>query len=117
MFDRLGEIVFPRTAGSEEDVLEAAIEAGAQDTESDDDGHVILTAFEDLTTVAEAVEARLGPPTSAQIVWRAKSETPVTGQDAATLVKLISALEDDDDVQSVWTNAGVDEAEMAQLSG
>jgi YebC/PmpR family DNA-binding regulatory protein len=117
MFDRLGEIVFPRTAGSEEDVLEAAIEAGAQDTESDDDGHVILTAFEDLTAVAEAVEARLGPPTSAQIVWRAKSETPVTGQDAATLVKLIGALEDDDDVQSVWTNAGVDEAEMAQFSG
>jgi YebC/PmpR family DNA-binding regulatory protein len=117
MFDRLGEIVFPRAAGSEEDVLEAAIEGGAQDTESDDDGHVILTAFEDLTAVAEAVEARLGPPTSAQVVWRAKSETPVTGQDAATLVKLIGALEDDDDVQSVWTNAEVDDAEMAQLSG
>ncbi|HEY1560827.1 MAG TPA: YebC/PmpR family DNA-binding transcriptional regulator [Caulobacteraceae bacterium] len=117
MFDRLGEIVYPRAAGSEEDVLEAAIEAGAQDTESDDDSHVILTAFEDLTAVAEAVEARLGPPTSAQVVWRAKSETPVSGQDAATLVKLIGALEDDDDVQSVWTNAGVDDAEMAQLSG
>ncbi|HEY1414359.1 MAG TPA: YebC/PmpR family DNA-binding transcriptional regulator [Caulobacteraceae bacterium] len=117
MFDRLGEIVYPRAAGSEEDVLEAAIEGGAQDTESDDDGHLILTAFEDLTAVAEAVEARLGPPTSAQVVWRAKSETPVTGQDAATLVKLIGALEDDDDVQSVWTNAEVDEAEMDRLSG
>ena len=117
MFDRLGEIVYPRAAGSEEDVLEAAIDGGAQDTESDDDSHVIFTAFEDLTAVAEAVEARLGPPTSAQVVWRAKSETPVTGHDAATLVKLISALEDDDDVQSVWTNADVDEAEMAQLSG
>jgi YebC/PmpR family DNA-binding regulatory protein len=117
MFDRLGEIVYPRAAGSEEDVLEAAIEGGAQDTESDDDGHLILTAFEDLTAVAEAVEARLGPPTSAQVVWRARSETPVTGQDAATLVKLIGALEDDDDVQSVWTNAEVDEAEMDRLSG
>jgi YebC/PmpR family DNA-binding regulatory protein len=117
MFDRLGEIVYPRAAGSEEDVIEAAIEGGAQDTESDDDGHVILTAFEDLTAVAEAVEARLGPPTSAQVVWRAKSETPVAGQDAATLVKLIGLLEDDDDVQSVWTNAEVDDAEMAQLSG
>ncbi len=116
MFDRLGEIVYPLSAGSEEEVLDAAIEAGAQDTESDDDGHLILTAFEDLTTVAEVLEARLGPPTSAQIVWRAKSETPVAGPEAATLVKLIGALEDDDDVQSVWTNADVDEAEMAQLS-
>lgn len=115
MFDRLGEIVYPLSAGSEEEVLDAAIEAGAQDTESDDDGHLILTAFEDLTTVAEVLEARLGPPTSAQIVWRAKSETPVAGPEAATLVKLIGALEDDDDVQSVWTNADVDEAEMAQL--
>lgn len=115
MFDRLGEITYPLSAGSEETVLEAAIEAGAQDTESDDDGHVILTAFEDLTAVAESLEAQLGSATSAQIVWRAKSDTPVTGQDAATLVKLVGALEDDDDVQNVWTNADVDEAEMAQL--
>lgn len=117
MFDRLGEIVYPPTAGSEEEVLEAAIEAGAEDTESDEDGHVILTALEDLMSVAEALEGRLGQPTSAQIIWRSKSETPVSGQEAATLVKLIGALEDDDDVQNVWTNAEVDEAEAAQLTG
>ena len=117
MFERLGEILYPLSAGSEETVLEAAVDAGAQDAESDADGHAILTAFEDLTTVAEALESRLGPPTSAQIIWRARSETPVDGQAAATLAKLVAALEDDDDVQSVWTNADIDEAEMARLAG
>jgi YebC/PmpR family DNA-binding regulatory protein len=116
MFDRLGEIVYPPAAGSEEEVLEAAIEAGAEDAESDGEGHVILTAFEELTAVAEALEARLGPPTSAQVVWRPKSETPVAGQEASTLVKLVGALEDDDDVQSVWTNADIDDDEMARLT-
>jgi YebC/PmpR family DNA-binding regulatory protein len=117
MFDRLGEIRYPASAGSDETVLDAAIEAGAQDTETDEGGHVILTAFEDLGPVAEALEASLGQPTSAQIVWRPKSDTPVSGQEAATLVKLIGALEDDDDVQNVWTNADVDEAEIAKLVG
>jgi len=117
MFDRLGEIRYPASAGSDETVLDAAIEAGAQDTETDEGGHVILTAFEDLGPVAEALETSLGQPTSAQIVWRPKSDTPVSGQEAATLVKLIGALEDDDDVQNVWTNADVDEAEIAKLAG
>jgi YebC/PmpR family DNA-binding regulatory protein len=113
MFDRLGEILYPAAAGSDDAVLEAAIEAGAQDTERDGDDHIILTAFEDLATVAEALEARLGPARSAGIVWKAKSDVPVDGQAAATLIKLIAALEDDDDVQSVWTNAEIDEAAMA----
>ena len=115
--DTLEEIRYPASAGSDETVLDAAIEAGAQDTETDEGGHVILTAFEDLGPVAEALEASLGQPTSAQIVWRPKSDTPVSGQEAATLVKLIGALEDDDDVQNVWTNADVDEAEIAKLAG
>ena len=117
MFDRLGEILYPAAAGSEEQVLEAAIEAGAQDTESDGEDHVIFTAFEDLGAVAEALEASLGPARSAQVIWKAKSDTPVADQEATTLVKLISALEDDDDVQSVWTNADISEADMARLSG
>lgn len=116
LFDRLGEIVYPPQAGSEEAVLEAAIEAGAQDAESDAEGHVIHSAFEDLAAVADALEAQLGPATSTGVVWRPKTETPVAEGAAATLVKLIAALEDDDDVQSVWTNADIDEAEMARLS-
>ncbi|HEY2178655.1 MAG TPA: YebC/PmpR family DNA-binding transcriptional regulator [Caulobacteraceae bacterium] len=117
MFDRLGEILYPVAAGSEEEVLEAAIEAGAQDTERDEEEHVILTAFEDLAAVAEGLETRLGPAKSAGVVWKAKSDVPVDGQEAATLMKLIAALEDDDDVQSVWTNADISEAEIARLAG
>jgi transcriptional/translational regulatory protein YebC/TACO1 len=60
MFERMGEIRYPPTAGSEDKVMDAAIEAGAQDVESDEDGHVIYTAFEDLSAVAEALEAGLG---------------------------------------------------------
>jgi transcriptional/translational regulatory protein YebC/TACO1 len=67
--------------------------------------------------VVESLEARLGPPASAKIVWLAKTDTPVTGQDAASLVKLIAALEDDDDVQSVWTNADLDDEDLARLAG
>jgi YebC/PmpR family DNA-binding regulatory protein len=117
MFDRLGEIVYPRAAGADEAILEAAIEAGAQDAESDEEGHVILTAFEDLGTVIEALEARLGPAKSTKIIWKAKSDLAVAGEAAASLLKLIGALEDDDDVQSVWTNADIDEDEVARLAG
>jgi YebC/PmpR family DNA-binding regulatory protein len=117
MFDRLGEVRFPLAAGSEEAVLEAAIEAGAQEAEIEGGQHVILTAFGDMGPVVESLEARLGPPASAKIVWLAKTDTPVTGQDAASLVKLIAALEDDDDVQSVWTNADLDDEDLARLAG
>jgi YebC/PmpR family DNA-binding regulatory protein len=116
MFDRLGEIIYPASGGTEEQVLEAAIEAGAQDTERDEGEHVILTAFEDLAAVAEALEGSLGPAKSAQVVWKAKSDTPIAGAEAATLMKLVAALEDDDDVQTVWTNADISEEELARLA-
>ena len=117
MFDRVGEIVYPPTAGSEEAVLEAAIDAGAQDAESDSDGHVIRAAFEDVGTVIDALETSLGPAKSTGIVWRPKSAVPVGEAEAATLVKLIGLLEDDDDVQSVWTNADITEEVVARLAG
>jgi YebC/PmpR family DNA-binding regulatory protein len=117
MFERLGQIVYPPAAGSEDAIMEAAIEAGAHDAQSDpEDGHVVYTAFEDLAAVAEALETSLGPAKSTAIVWRAKSDTPVADDDAPTVVKLIEALEDDDDVQAVWTNADIDEAALARLS-
>ena len=74
MFDRLGEITYPRAAGSDDAVMEAAIEAGAEDVESDAEGHTIYAAFEDLGAVAEALEAALGPARSTGVVWRPKSE-------------------------------------------
>ena len=116
MFDRVGEIIFPASAGSEDTVMEAAIEAGAQDVESDADGHLITTTFEDLSEVAGALEARLGAPKSVEIVWRPKTGTPVSGDAAATLMKLIDALDDDEDVQTVYANYEIDESEMAALT-
>lgn len=116
MFDRLGQILYPRDAGSDDAVMEAAIEAGARDVESDAEGHVILAEFEDLGVVADALEVILGPAKSATVIWKAKSEAPAVGAQAAGLVKLIDALEDDDDVQTVWTNAEISDDEAARLT-
>ena len=117
MFDRLGEITYPREAGSDDAVMEAAIEAGAEDVASDDEGHTIYSAFEDLGAVAEALEGALGLAKSTAVVWRPKSEVPVSGDDAAKLLKLIEGLEDDDDVQSVFGNYAFDETELERLAG
>jgi YebC/PmpR family DNA-binding regulatory protein len=117
MFDHVGQIIFPAGAGSEDAVMEAAIEAGAEDVSSDADGHVITTAFESLGEVVEALEKSLGSPKSAELVWKPKSATPVTGDAVATLVKLLDALDDDDDVQNVYGNYEIDDADLAALAG
>ena len=113
MFDRLGQIVYPASAGSEDAIMEAAIDAGAQDVESDDQGHVIFTAFEDLGTVIDALEASLGPAKSTAIVWKPQTLVPAPGESVPTLMKLIDTLEEDDDVQTVWTNADFGEEDLA----
>ncbi len=115
MFDRLGQITYPASVGDEDKVMEAAIEAGAEDVESDEEGHTIYTAFESLNSVIEALEASLGHAKSTAIIWKAKSDTPVSGQEAQTLMKLIDALDDDDDVQNVWGNYDISEEDMARL--
>ncbi len=120
MWDRVGQIVYPAAAGSEEKVMDAAIEAGADDVASDlgedGEGHVIYTTFEDLSAVAEALEAVLGPAKSTAVIWKPKTDTPISGDAAATLFKLIDALEDEDDVQNVWSNEDIPEDELAKLS-
>jgi len=116
MFDRAGQIAYPASAGSEDKVMEAAIEAGAEDVESDEEGHTIYTAFEQLSEVAQALESGLGAPKSTAVVWRPKSLTPVTGDAAGTLIKLFEALEDDDDVQNVYSNEDIAEAELEKLA-
>ena len=117
MWDRVGQIGYPPAAGSEEKVMEAAIEAGAEDVESDEDGHTIYTAFADLSDVAAALEAVLGAAKSTAIAWRPKALTPISGDAAATLMKLLETLEDDDDVQNVYSNEDVDAAELEKLAG
>ena len=116
MFDRVGEIIYPAKAGSAEAVLEAAIEAGADDVQSDEDGHTILCAFEDLGDVSKALEASLGEPESVKTIWKPQTLTPVDAEKAQTLMKLINLLEDDDDVQNVYANYDIDEETMASLT-
>ena len=117
MFERVGQIAYPASAGSEDAVMEAAIEAGAQDVESDAEGHLITTALEDLGAVIEALEASLGAAKSTDIVWKPKTLTPVSGDAADQVMKLIDALDDDDDVQTVYANYEMDEQELARLAG
>jgi len=116
MFDRLGQVVYPASAASEDDVMEAAIEAGADDVESDEETHTVFTAFEDLGAVAEALEQRFGPAKSTGVVWRPKTTTPVASDQAAGLMKLIDALDDDDDVQNVYANYEMSDEELERLS-
>jgi YebC/PmpR family DNA-binding regulatory protein len=117
MFDRAGQIVYPAKVASEDGMMEAALEVGADDVESDEDTHTVFAAFESLNEVAEALEAKLGPASSTKLVWRPKTLTPVEGDAVGTLLKLVDALEDDDDVQNVFMNADLDDAELERLAG
>ncbi len=117
MFDKVGEIIYPAKAGGAEAVLEAAIEAGAEDVQSDEDNHVIICAFEDLGDVSKALEGTLGEPESVKIIWKPQNLMPVDADKAQTLMKLVNMLEDDDDVQNVYANFDIDEETMASLAG
>lgn len=114
-FDRLGLIEYPGAAGDADKVFEAASEAGADDVESDDDSHRIWTSIESLHEVAKALEPLLGEAEGAKLAWKPQTEVEVRGEDAANLMKLIDALEDDDDVQTVWGNYDVPEDELEKL--
>ena len=113
MFDRVGQIVYSK--GDPDAVMEAAIEAGAQDVESSEDGHVVWCAVEDLNDVSTALEASLGEADSTKLVWKPQTTTELDLDAATSLMKLIEALEDDDDVQSVTANFEISDEVMAQL--
>ena len=116
MFDRKGEIVYPARVGDGDKVMEAAIEAGAEDVESSEDGHVIWCAFEDLAEVSAALEAALGEAESAKLVWKPTTTTEMDLESAQKLMRLIDNLEDDDDVQNVTANFEMSDEVMAQLA-
>jgi YebC/PmpR family DNA-binding regulatory protein len=115
LFDRKGQVVYPAAAGSEDEVMLAALEAGAEDVESGADGHVVWCADGELAEVSAALEAALGEAESARLVWRPQTTTELDLEAAQSLMRLIEALEDDDDVQSVTANFEVSDAVMAQL--
>lgn len=116
MFDRVGQIVYKPEAGSADAVLEAAIEAGAEDVQSDEDGHVIICAFTDLGDVAKALETALGEADTVKPIWRPQTTTELDEDKAGTMLKLVGALEDDDDVQSVYSNFEVADDILEKLT-
>ncbi|MBI4184427.1 MAG: YebC/PmpR family DNA-binding transcriptional regulator [Proteobacteria bacterium] len=116
LFARHGVIEYPVAAASAEAMFDAALEAGASDVESGPAGHQVRCAPDDLAAVAEALEARFGPPLGARLDWRAQS-TVVPGEKAASsLFKLLEVLEDSDDVQRIAANYEVPEELMERLS-
>ncbi|MET0314289.1 MAG: YebC/PmpR family DNA-binding transcriptional regulator [Hansschlegelia sp.] len=117
MFNRVGEIVYPAKAGSADDVLEAAIEAGAEDVVSDEENHVVTCAFEDLNEVSKGLEAKLGEAESVKAVWRPTVTTALDEEKAVSLMKLIDTLDEDDDVQNVYGNYEIPDEIMAKLEG
>jgi YebC/PmpR family DNA-binding regulatory protein len=116
MFDRVGEIVFPVTAASAEALFEGALEAGAEDVQSDEDGHSVTCNQDDFAAVREALEKQFGEPKSAKLVWKPKTTTPIEGEKAETLFRMIEVLEDSDDVQTVYANFDISEDELKKLA-
>ena len=114
-FDRMGLITYPASAGDAEKVFEAALEAGAEDVESSEDGHEIWTAQANLHEVAKALEPVLGESEGAKLAWRPQTNVSVDEDDAKLLFKLIDTLDDDDDVQTVWGNYEVADEVMEKL--
>lgn len=115
MFERKGEVTYPADVGDADTVMMAAIEAGAEDVESSDEGHIIYCADTDLNAVATALEADLGESESTKLIWKPTTTTEMDLEGMQKLMKLIDALEDDDDVQRVTSNFEASDEVMEQL--
>ncbi|RCW89016.1 YebC/PmpR family DNA-binding transcriptional regulator [Paracoccus lutimaris] len=116
MFDRKGEIMYPASAGDADTVMMAAIEAGAEDVESDEEGHWIYTSDTDLGEVSAALEGALGESETAKLIWKPQAPTEITDLETAQkLMKLLDAFDEDDDVQNVTGNFDLSDDVAAQL--
>ena len=116
MFERKGEVTYAAEVADADTVMMAAIEAGAEDVESSDDGHVIWCADTDLNQVSTALEADLGESESTKLIWKPNTTTELDLDGAQKLMRLIEVLEDDDDVQRVTANFDISDEVMEQLS-
>jgi YebC/PmpR family DNA-binding regulatory protein len=115
MFERKGQVLYPASVGDEDTVMMAALEAGAEDVESSEDGHAIFCADTDLNGVSSALEAQLGESDSAKLIWKPQTTTELDLEGMEKLMKLIDTLEDDDDVQRVTANFEVSDEVMAAM--
>jgi transcriptional/translational regulatory protein YebC/TACO1 len=116
MFDYVGQIRYPGKAASEDAMFEAAIDAGADNCEFDGNAHIITCASGQFGSVRDALEKKFGQPESARLTWLPKTTTPVNEEQARQLLKLIDALEDNDDVQEVFSNFEIPESLLTALS-
>ena len=116
MFSRVGSIVYPSNAGDADSMLELAIDAGADESISSSEGHEFLSKVEDFAAVRDALEAKLGAPISAKIIWRPGNTVQVGEDSGETLTKLLDTLDDHDDVQNVYANYEMSDALMEKLS-
>jgi YebC/PmpR family DNA-binding regulatory protein len=115
MFDRKGQILFSAAVGDEDTVMMAALEAGAEDVETSEDGHAIFCADTDLNEVSNALEATLGESESTKLIWKPQTTTELDLEGMEKLMKLIETLEDDDDIQRVTANFEVSDEIMASI--
>lgn len=116
MFDHIGQIVYPSAIATADGILETAIEVGADNCESDDANHVITCSLEEFAHVRDGLEKRFGAPESAKMIWQPKNTVAVDEEQARALLKLVETLEDNDDVQEVFSNFEVSDAVMQKLS-
>ena len=116
MFDRVGQIIYPADAADAETMFEAVLEAGADNVESDDNGHEVLCGPEDFNTVREALEEAFGAPEESGLTWKPHNLIAVDEAQASTLLKLLEALDDNDDVQNVASNFDISDDVIAKLT-
>ena len=117
MFDRIGAIHYPAAAASADEMFEAALDAGADNVDSGEDGHDVSCAPDDLNTVREALEGKFGAPAGARLDWRPQTSVPVTDEAVAqTLMKFLEVLDDNDDVQRVQANFDIPQDILERLS-
>jgi YebC/PmpR family DNA-binding regulatory protein len=115
MFDRVGVIEFDAKVGSEDAVMEAAIEAGADDVSSSEHGHEIVTAMETLRDVQKELEAKFGEPRKSALVWKPQNTVAVDDEAGEKIIRLMDSLDDNDDVQTVYSNAEFSDALMSKM--
>jgi transcriptional/translational regulatory protein YebC/TACO1 len=116
MFDHVGVVEYGAVKASADQMLEAAIEAGAEDVVSSDSGHEVYTTPDQLNEVSKALEAKFGEPRKAALVWKPKNTVALDDQKGEQLIELLEALNEHDDVQNVYANFEISDAVLAKMS-
>ncbi len=117
MFDKVGQVEFDAGVASEDAMLEAAIEAGADDVVSDEGGHVVTCAQTALNEVSSALEAKFGSPRKSGFVWKPQNTVGVDDEAGEKIIKLMNMLDEHDDVQNVFSNFEISDALMKRMTG